>query len=619
MRHPANPWLVSTAVVLLALVANDAAAACPFIAPPVVCTTLEKPLAPSMLGPADPQRVEVVYVHLPSCTHCVALAPALREWRQRVGDRVNVRMRMALWSVPDKVAIDDPRVADAVLEQLGAPVAAHDDLARSWQPIWWGEAEQDAFFRRYGASRAQAERLAASPELAALLQRRVELETAAGVIQVPSAIVGRRYVLSVDTRSRSPLEPARFVTALEVLVERAGGPRAGAPAPAGSVVPPPAVSATPSSAPQRAMPLPADFLPVPPGAAALPPRRCPDGGARTTPADLTQKDELARRMLTQLQMWGSRHFRFEGPAGCTDHDFVIAQWQSLVGLPQTGVLGAAEVNSMRDAIVAIQPQLQAAQAEWSKARGAAIQAGMNPDTGRPFTAEELERRRPRTGGTAAGTPAAAFVRPAPVGPPEKQVFSFSLGAPFAVQVPECGTGWRGRDTSVTCHYAVQRSGRRPDNWTTALEGLATTELPESERASLGADGVAMIVFAAEEHPGLVHSSELGSSTYRSALKALVVDGRLEGIGFRPSDRAAVLDAFSSRYGIGIPEPVAMRNDKGANWTGLRHRFTRNDVRATLNCVEFKSGECSYAEVITERGLQALDAWRKGDAQRGVAF
>ena len=343
------------------------------------------------------------------------------------------------------------------------------------------------------------------------------------------------------------------------------------------------------------MPLPADFLPVPPGADALPPRRCPDGGVRTTPADLVQKDETARRMLSQLRTW-----------------------QALVGLPQTGVLGAAEVNSMRDAIVAIQPKLLAAQAEWSKARGAAIQAGMNPDTGRPFTAEELERRRPRSGGTVAGTPA-AFVRAPPVGPPEKQVFGFSLGAPFAVQVPECGTSWRVRDMSVTCHYAVQRSGRRPDNWPTALEGLATTELPESERPSLGADGIAMIVFAVDEHPGLVHSSQLGSSAYRSALKALVVNGRLEGIGFVPSDRAAVLDAFTSRYGIGIPEPVAMRNDTGANWTGLRHRFTRNDVRATLNCVEFKSGQCSYAEVITERGLQALEDWRKQEAQRGVAF
>ena len=68
-------------------------------------------------------------------------------------------------------------------------------------------------------------------------------------------------------------------------------------------------------------------------------------------------------MMSQLRMWGDRHFRFEGPAGCTDFDFVISQWQATVGLPQTGVLAAAEVASVVEAITKIQPQLRAAHAE----------------------------------------------------------------------------------------------------------------------------------------------------------------------------------------------------------------------------------------------------------------
>ncbi len=167
---------------------------------------------------------------------------------------------------------------------------------------------------------------------------------------------------------------------------------------------PPAAPSAAAYAP-RPMPMPADFLPVPADAAAQAARRCPAGTVRTEPKDLAKNDETARRMVTQLRMWGEKHFRFEGPAGCTDFDFVISQWQAMAGLPVTGVLGAAEVASVREAILKIQPQLQAAQAEWSRARGEATKAGVDPNTGRAFTPEQLAQRRQREAANAAAVAA----------------------------------------------------------------------------------------------------------------------------------------------------------------------------------------------------------------------
>ena len=66
-----------------------------------------------------------------------------------------------------------------------------------------------------------------------------------------------------------------------------------------------------------------------------------DGRHDPQPADLRQKDEMAQRMLSQLRMWGEKHFRFEG---CTDYGFIISQWQAMVGMAQLQEGDAAAVQ-----------------------------------------------------------------------------------------------------------------------------------------------------------------------------------------------------------------------------------------------------------------------------------
>jgi hypothetical protein len=105
----------------------------------------------------------------------------------------------------------------------------------------------------------------------------------------------------------------------------------------------------------------------------------------------------------------------------------------------------------------------------------------------------------------------------------------------------------------------------------------------------------------------------------TAMRAVLHQNRFEGVGFRPRDKAAVLEAFTARYGTAEVIPVFMRNSKGATWMGRHYRFRRGDVTATLNCTEFESSDCSYAQVITDRGLAALEDLHRLDTQRGVSF
>lgn len=48
-------------------------------------------------------------------------------------------------------------------------------------------------------------------------------------------------------------------------------------------------------------------------------------------------------------------------------------------------------------------------------------------------------------------------------------------------------------------------------------------------------------------------------------------------------------------------------------------FVGSDILIHAHDADAGTENCSYAEVVTERGLQALEVWRKEDAQRGVAF
>jgi hypothetical protein len=348
------------------------------------------------------------------------------------------------------------------------------------------------------------------------------------------------------------------------------------------------------------MPHPVEFFRKPADAGtALP---CKKGGAvPTRPDDLLRKNQQAYHMANNLRRWGEIHYEFQGPqSACPDWGQVIAKWQGMAGLPVTGVFTQAESDSVLAERQRVEPQWKAAFDQWTAARVAMRAAG----------GELPEDRVARERGMAAAGPA-SVARPAPVGPPEKQAFGLSLGVSLGSQLPRCRESKRwsdpfGFDRTVTCHAPASRHGRSSANYDIELEAEWVSDTTHEQ---FEVDVFAMILFSEADQPGLVAGD----------LKALLVDGRLEGIGFSPRDKQAVLAAFESRYGKPEFEPVPMKNDQGGTWMGERYRFRANDVSATLNCVGFNTSQCSYAQILTERGLQALRGERQREVQKGVGF
>lgn len=75
-------------------------------------------------------------------------------------------------------------------------------------------------------------------------------------------------------------------------------------------------------------------------------RACNAAAVRLEPANLKEANADTQQALDWLKGWGARHFRFQGPAGCTDWAFVLTNWQITIGLPVTGVMSAVEVKSL---------------------------------------------------------------------------------------------------------------------------------------------------------------------------------------------------------------------------------------------------------------------------------
>ncbi len=361
----------------------------------------------------------------------------------------------------------------------------------------------------------------------------------------------------------------------------------------------PAQPATAPPSDPGPMPHPAEFFRKPADAGTA--QACKEGSSlRKRPEDLTRTDQQAHHMANVLRRWGEINYAFQGAKpGCTDWDLVVSRWQAMVGLPVTGVFTRSESDSVMAERQRVEPEWKAAFEQWTAARVAVRAAGGVLD-------EEAERAR-----RMAGAPAPAGLRPAPVGPPEKQAFGLSLGAPIVPQLPACRPkdGWfaTGFHTTETCLAPVRRMGRFAGNYDIELE--AERLYSPSQSDALSADGFAVIQFSDADQPGFVGAS----------LKAWLVEGRLEGIGFPPRDKQAVLAAFESRYGKPEYEPVPMKNDQGGTWIGERYRFRANDVTATVNCVGFDTSECSYAQILTDRGLQGLRSERQREVQKGVGF
>lgn len=618
MQFLARSFLVRVSMTLcLGLGAHAAHADCPAVAAPLQCRSVNLP------GPTASDKVEIAYVHPPvppsKCGSCIVLDLYVENWRGSVANARVLKM-FPVPELPKEYTLADPVVADAVVAMLGYPPRLHEELTIAVTSSTWTLPVAREFFRTRGWDMAVIDSIVNSPPVRLLVQSRHAMTQAVGTQALPYAVVANRHVLAFtgEPKGSTPME---FTFALGRMIETSV---ASTPTPA---IAPAATSGSPAAGigapvqPIGTMPTPADFLPAPPNAASTPARKCSSGAIRTQPADLVRKDDTARRAQSQLRLWGAKHFRFDGARGCTDWDFVIAQWQTMVGLPQTSVLGAAEVTSVQDALTKAAPQLRAAQEKWSNDRAAAIGADVDPDTGKPFTPGQLERRRrgelARSGHLSPEPPGPQppFVRPAPVGPPEMQVLGLSLGAEMAPQLPLCrwtGSPIQPLDFSRTCYHRLPRIGRSTANWMIDLEAeLFSENFRTREETIPERTGLVAISFAPEERPGLLA---------RAGIRGLLVDGRLEGIGFVPSDKQAVLDAFKAKYRSAFPPvPVGMSNERGAKWTGYRYFSVGAGVSAWLNCVGFSTESCSFAEVITSRGSEALKNWRAKDADAGTKF
>jgi hypothetical protein len=359
----------------------------------------------------------------------------------------------------------------------------------------------------------------------------------------------------------------------------------------------------PASLGLGAMPHPTEFFRAPADAGTT--RRCPaqSPGLRRDPPGLGQgrdADPVARSANSLLFSWARLHYRFEGAQPlCADPDFIVESWQRTMSLPVTGVFTQAEVASIQAERVRTEPEFQSASQRWTQARVAARAAGLLPDP-----------RAARAGSDA--SPPAPFQRPAPVGPPERQAFGLSLGVDFLPQLRLCPPGWSAFNSDSkgvdVCFAPAKTLGR-----------VAAGHLLEFEREQLDtasrdtafeSNSAVGVFFAPAAKPGLLA---------REGMRAWLFDGRLEAVGFVPSDKQAVLDAFRTRFGPPRYEPVPMRNTEGATWVGDRFHFRKGDVSATLNCVEFETDFCSFAEIATDQGREGLKARRRGDATRGVAF
>jgi hypothetical protein len=349
------------------------------------------------------------------------------------------------------------------------------------------------------------------------------------------------------------------------------------------------------------MPSIVEFLPSPTAAATSEPRDCDGRGIRSDPADLWKRDETAGRAARLLTDWGRRHFKFSGPALCVDFDFVMRQWQATVGMPDTGVLSRADADRFQAELLKAQPEFQAATAEWTRRRVESRAAGIDPTTGGPV----VQRGAEPTGN-------APFVPAGPSGPPEYQVFGLSLGAVLAAQRPLCKSGFTGIQTDANCMHRLAYKGRTDADYMLEIERVIAIPDEASEAGAMpDPNGMATIAFATADRPGMLEAN--------TAMRAVLHQNRFEGVGFFPRDKAAVLEAFTARYGPAEVIPVLMRNSKGATWMGRHYRFRRGDVTATLNCTGFESSDCSYAQVITDRGLAALEDLHRLDTQRGVSF
>lgn len=379
--------------------------------------------------------------------------------------------------------------------------------------------------------------------------------------------------------------------AVLVLLQFAPAVRADEPGPSG-----PATRSTAFGS----MPTIAEFLPAPAAASSAGVQDCDGLGIRSDPPDLWRRDETAGRAARLLTDWGRRHFQFSGPALCVDFDFVMRQWQATVGMAETGVLSRADAERFQAELLKAQPEFQAATAEWSRRRVESRAAGIDPTTGGSVV---------QRGALAGTTP---FVPAGPSGPPEYQVFGLSLGAVLVTQRPPCRPGFTGFQTDANCMHRMTYRGRTDATYQLEIERVIA--LPD-EASDAGAmpdpNGVVTIAFATADRPGMLEAN--------TAMRAVLHEGRLEGVGFFPRDKEAVLEAFTARYGQVLLIPVPMTNSQGASWTGWQYRFRRGDVTATLNCTQFQARDCSYAQVVTDRGLAALENLHRLDTQRGVGF
>jgi thiol:disulfide interchange protein DsbA len=155
-------------------------------------------VVPAMPRP-DPAKIVVMEFFSYACPHCATLAPALREWEERLPadaalDRVAVGLGRQLWVLPAQLyyalrSLDKARQLDAAV--FAAIHADRVDFSTTRQVVDW--------VGRQGVDRASFEAALGAFSVKSFVARGDQLARTAQVASVPTLVIDGRYRVEIDT------------------------------------------------------------------------------------------------------------------------------------------------------------------------------------------------------------------------------------------------------------------------------------------------------------------------------------------------------------------------------------------------------------------------------------
>lgn len=169
----------------------------------------------------DPAKVVVMDFFSYACPHCAALAPALRNWEEKLPsdvtlDRVAVGLGRQLWLLPAQLyyalrSVNQANDLDAAV--FAAIHADHVDFSTVRQVVDWAAGQ--------GVDRASFASALNAFSVKSFVARADQLARAAQVSGVPTLIVDGRYRVEIDTSG----DLAGQLAIVDALVARARAER----------------------------------------------------------------------------------------------------------------------------------------------------------------------------------------------------------------------------------------------------------------------------------------------------------------------------------------------------------------------------------------------------------